>query len=451
MMTDNIYLDRSTLLESLIKAATGSEPSNILLAGPWGSGKTTLLDELRAYMELRSGDDAPYVIWFSPWSTIVDGDPRMAFLRLLRDELKSAFDLNLVPNAKAKRWVNLIDKVLNSKLVSGVANHFTDGILLSVAGGVTSLLNELLDSPPVNKHVNDSILALRREVSGLLRSIASAKKKRNILLLVDDLDRAKPTDAIDVLDSLYHLFMPHLEEFRRPAGVTNASEDEVWPLTSIWAVNTAVLEEFLYREYRELPSFDPNAYLEKLFWQRINVPPLIEGVGHGDTQHLWERDLDGKSFATSGSGWSANDLARTLSKHVNYAILGNLRLHARVRRDCIRLWEIPGGVPSSMQAFVRGARLIVLIDAFSYFREQILPFNGMWPHFVNQINKRLTDRPMEWVANPLYRHVDSPDLATLLEDLGALSYNDSRMRYEIDKDGRDKLQQELVALWKHGI
>jgi hypothetical protein len=90
---------------------------------------------------------------------------------------------------------------------------------------------------------------------------------------------------------------------------------------------------------------------------------------------------------------------------------------------------------SSSGNFVRDAYLIVLIDAFSYFREQIAPFNGMWPYFLHQINKRLTDRPMEWVANPLYRHVDSPDLATLLEDLGVVRYDERVGRYELNEGG----------------
>ena len=71
--TDSDVLDRSQLLKALATAATGKDARNILLAGPWGSGKTTLLRGLRAHVE-TSGDNAPYVIWFSPWDTVADGE-----------------------------------------------------------------------------------------------------------------------------------------------------------------------------------------------------------------------------------------------------------------------------------------------------------------------------------------------------------------------------------------
>ncbi len=447
--TDSDVLDRSQLLNALATAATGKNARNILLAGPWGSGKTTLLRGLRAHVE-ASGDNAPYVIWFSPWDTVADGDPRMAFLRLLRDEL--ALLAKRVPGCASEkgvlkrvgRLVKTLGEVLDSQSVQAgltVALPLVGALAPALSGMsklVATLVENAQDTDQAGPDGDESpTKKMRRGVRRMLLDIAEAANSRSVLLLVDDLDRARPERAVDVLDSLYHLLMPH------------AGEDDDWPLTSVWAVNTAVLEEYLYREYRELPSFDPNAYLEKLFWQRINVPPLIEGGKQGNTERLWCNQL---ALELEGVPESMmKELASALSVRVNYAILGNLRLHARVRRDCTRLWQMQERRPVTVDAFIRDARMIVMIDAFSYFREQIAPFNGMWPHFLNQVNKRITERPMEWIANPLYRHVDSPDLATLLVDLGALRFVDDRMRYEIVPEGRSRLQKELNEFWCHGV
>lgn len=461
-------IDRRKLLDALSKAVGGAEDKtarNILLAGPWGSGKTALLLDFRRHIERESesSNPPPYVLWFSPWSSFADGDPRRAFLRLLRDEMekyKNA-DRGIDPSARKRiiRLLGVFTKALDTKPVEAaltLLSPLTGGLLPAISGGAklaSALIENSLEGQKSGSGNENQIERMRKGVRQLLLDISSVnsegkegtpQKRRRIFLLVDDLDRAKPEDAVAILDNLYHLFMPHEDE----------STDEDWPLTSIWAVNTAVLEEFLYREYRELPSFDPNAYLEKLFSLRINVPPLItppqeneKQTKSGETKTLWRHTL--KEISDQLGDIPLEKLAEELSSKVNYAILGNLRLHARVRRDCIRLWSIRKR--DRLQNFIRDAQLIVLIDSFSYFREQIAPFNGMWPHFVNQINKRHTDRPTEWVANPLYRHVDSPDLHTLLQDVGALRFDTATRCYLIEKSGRSRLQQDLIDLWEDGF
>lgn len=447
-------LDRSDLLQSLAHAATEGTSCNILLAGPWGSGKTSLLRDLQSSVANCSATTTPHVLWFSPWDTIADGDARMAFLRLLQGELKPAMQkrpqmfgrfgvplLKMLEDVLAAEPSKSALSVLSGGLLGGheafiLGNFVKFGRILAEHGGD--------ESSTSSEGKDNHISAVRKAVDKLLRGIAEANGKERILLLVDDLDRARPEEAVTILDSLYHLLMPQ------------DHDSDNWPLTSIWAVNTSVLEEFLYREYRELPSFDPNAYLEKLFRQRINVPPLFNFGGEKDSPtKLWASAMVPYCAQFRKRGINVAELASKLAAEVSYAALGNLRLHDRVRRDCIHLWSrlMNNGEheQTTLGALVREARLIVLVDVFPYFREQIAPFNGMWQHFINQLNRRLTERPMEWIANPLYRHVDSPDLATLLVDLGVIRYDTGRSIYELLPDGRARLQNNLNQFWQVGV
>ena len=95
----------------------------------------------------------------------------------------------------------------------------------------------------------------------------------------------------------------------------------------------------------------------------------------------------------------------------------------------------------------------MLIDAFPHFREKILPFNGMWSDFLNRLNAktRVHTAPTNHPVNPLYRHVESPDLATLLCDLGVLRFDHRQMAYEMDEKGRKRLQKDMTELWQKGI
>ncbi len=126
--------------------------------------------------------------------------------------------------------------------------------------------------------------------------------------------------------------MPHPED---------KSED--WPLCSVWAVNIAMLEEFLYAHYRNQPSFDPTAYLEKLFHRRINVPPLFQSKQDNECIKLWVASLDPLAKHLAGGEPDLEKLkqrtAEALAAGLNYAVLGNLRLYQSVRERCCEYWR----------------------------------------------------------------------------------------------------------------
>ncbi len=449
-MSQDATLKRNGLLTALRHAATDEDragPCNILLAGPWGAGKTTLLEGLGE--TIKKSNASIHVFVFSPWNTAADGDPGKAFLRVLhgelvraREQLQQQNDGNIA--TRIDGYLDILQDLLKQNDVRAILDALVPGgkPLAIVVGGLAGLARKLLGVRNGSTEPS-GIEGLREKIRQLLDDVRYAHGKQRILLLVDDLDRARPEEAISILDDLYHLFLPHTEDI------------ETWPLTSVWAVNTAVLEEYLYREYRDLPSFDPNAYLEKLFSQRINVPPLFyvggEDGDRNEAYWLWQGDLQKRQEKLDGI--NVEEVAFALTRDVNYAILGNLRLHARLRRDCLRLWT--GGTrlfPLVTQAdYVRQARLLTLVDAFAVFRERIAPYNGMWPVFLNQLNRRWAEQAVDWIANPLYRHTDSPDLATLLKDLGAIRYDGDRACYALIPEGRLKLQAELNILWTRGV
>lgn len=472
-------LDRASLIDRLHGEIDNGARRNILLAGPWGSGKTTLLRDLENELARNAaetgqtkGDNsgrclnleqAFHVIWFSPWSTFADGDPLRAFIRVLHLEIeKSKLQVGPCSQAKHKatlrrvrRLGGLLKDLLKSSPFQDAATRYVPGLTMFIPAlnGTVKLAEILMTNA---RDVGDEKAApvpespidqMRAGAKKMFEDIAALNECERILLLVDDLDRARPEEALRTLDSLYHLFLPHSDD--------QPQKGSEWPVISVWAINTAVLQELLFREYRDLPSFDPIAYLEKIFTVRFNIPPLMSGLpvsssindmkGVEGAFKLWSHSLRKLQKEVQES---IEELASRLAEEVNYSILSNLRLHGRIRRDCGRRWEKFKN-EWYKRDYIRDARLIVLIDVFPSFRERIAPFNGMWPVFVNRLNQR--ERAPSSLHDAQLWHLESPDLITLLTDLCVLEYDEKAGCYNYSAEHRKRLQDDLIELWKDGF
>ncbi len=100
---------------------------------------------------------------------------------------------------------------------------------------------------------------------------------------------------------------------------------------------------------------------------------------------------------------------------------------------------------------MRDARLLTLIQAYPGFRESIALYSGMWPEFVNRVNERREHIMFDRVANPAYRHIDDPNLLTLLLDLGVLAYREETGRYCLVSEWEQRTTDELGLLLNAGF
>ncbi|MDD5297086.1 MAG: P-loop NTPase fold protein [Rhodocyclaceae bacterium] len=405
-------LDRGKICLRLVNNISVREGRNILLAGPWGSGKTTLLEAMKSNANIA---DDFHVISHSPWRAAQHtADPGLAFLQTLSDEFlrlsEDDWKTRELPGTKKKliQWGINITKAAakNVPLIGNALPELVD-ILAGAVDEATSTGQMAYDDT-------------RKRVKKLLAKLP--KKGQRLLLVVDDLDRCRPEDAVRLLDSLYHFFMP-------------TEHETDWPLTSVWAVNMPMLEEFLFREYRDLPSFDSSAYLEKIFHTRINVPPISNPKE--EAVLLWQADMK--------AGHRYFDQAKTIAEALNYATLGNLRLYGKLRQQCLAYWqECPRQTPDP----VREAKLLTLVVAFPGFRENIALYPGMWPEFINRLNSGQPYSP-QMAENPAFRYLHDQSLLTLLRELQVVTFADSR--YASNASQQRRLQEDLRGLLNYGF
>lgn len=210
----------SALAES-ISSWDGSDSVVIGLCGEWGSGKTSLVNMVRE--SLGETNPAPNVIMFNPWEWSGHQELSTAFFRELEAVLKT--DQRSLASELAKRFEAYAKALKVTVALTDAVRATATGISVAVlaAGGATFLAG-VLNTPIVGSVIvflgaagvvisqftqaTDKLASLLRrgeqetrpldEVKGDLIA-ALEQYDRNILVVVDDLDRLTPKDAVRML------------------------------------------------------------------------------------------------------------------------------------------------------------------------------------------------------------------------------------------------------------
>ena len=181
-------------LANIVKALTG--PSVIALDGAWGSGKSVFV---RQWAGLLRNEEVPVVL-FDAHKHDHDQD---AFFAIASEVCAQA------PDRSADKKKSLLESV------GAVADTFgsiaANVALLLATGGVIKLGD--LDAPADGEgpgfwerriesaqNYEDAVRRLRKELGALATGDAP------LVVIVDELDRCRPTFALSVLDRVKHLF-----------------------------------------------------------------------------------------------------------------------------------------------------------------------------------------------------------------------------------------------------
>ena len=200
----NDVLDRKehiSVLTSVIKAVDG--PLVLGIDGPWGSGKTTFL---RMWAQHLRDEKFP-VVSFNAWETDFSGDPFLA----LSDEISQELQRYRGGSFDAK-----IDSVLN--LTKEVALKAAPAAIRILTAGVLDL------SPVFEKELGQIAASYAQErmsayqgaqqtlrdfkntLQDAALSLSESKGGLPLVVIIDELDRCRPSYAVDLLEIAKHLF-----------------------------------------------------------------------------------------------------------------------------------------------------------------------------------------------------------------------------------------------------
>ncbi len=234
----NCQLDReqyADILTTIIKSY--DEGFVLALNNPWGAGKTTFVNMWRQKL-INKGFTT---IYFNAWENDYNHDPLVAitgeFKSLLNIDNKNSF------NKILKHGGKIIAASVPS-IVMALASHY--GLDKAVTSTLEAVADESFDvfKNELEKYTErkDNISQFR---SSLTQFIAQTTLKKPVIIFIDELDRCKPNYAVELLESIKHIF-------------------SVPGLTFVLSVHKDQLCEAVKGAYGS-SGIDANEYLRKFF------------------------------------------------------------------------------------------------------------------------------------------------------------------------------------------
>lgn len=183
---------------------------------PWGTGKTFFLKNWKQQLEENHA-----VVYFNAWEKDYTGDPFVSLVSIIKDQLgQQVGDIDgqskVVQKFKDKAQETFFAtaptalKYIGKSLIRRSTGLDVDGLSAEVAGVVEQAsdvaINSIIDD---FKNSEKVIEDFEITFSNLVRKAAKCKSgsdKVPVYILIDELDRCRPTYAIELLERVKHYF-----------------------------------------------------------------------------------------------------------------------------------------------------------------------------------------------------------------------------------------------------
>ena len=199
-------LDRKESVEVLTHLVRSFEgPCVLAVDAAWGNGKTTFLRIWRQHL-LNLGFP---VVQFNAWETDFAGDPFLALSTELTDGLREYAGPDDKIDAKLDATRKLAKKVMR-RAIPGIIRAVTAGILdvnplleKELAGTLASVAENRFSE---YKSAKDSIAEFRSALQDIADTLAKCRDNRTLIVMIDELDRCRPSYAVELLEVAKHFF-----------------------------------------------------------------------------------------------------------------------------------------------------------------------------------------------------------------------------------------------------
>lgn len=267
-------LDRARYAEFLTNylAAEGKQRNYVLnLNAEWGAGKTWFIK--RWYMELKQHYPTVYI---DAWQQDFSDDPLLTVISSIIEQLKDSTGNKLaVPDGIKSKLLGLLKVGGKLVLKSAIKKAGLEDGDFSVEGEDADKLVDTLCSN--HKERYESIQYLKQEIRQWVEAAVSANLNKSdgqgrldypAFILIDELDRCRPSYAVEMLETIKHIF-------------------DIPGVVFVLATDTEQLQHAVKVIYGE--GFDAQNYLGRFFQRRFTINTIskrdfivgkLEGSSH---------------------------------------------------------------------------------------------------------------------------------------------------------------------------
>ena len=239
-------LDRKSSVETLVSIVDAAiTPCVIAIDGEWGSGKTTFLKMSSEHMRAQGY----HVSWFNAWETDFATNPFQALSAELTDSLADSD--HKTGGSMAETLKKVAAPVVVGLIKTGMG-MVLPGAATAIDAGVEAIA-AWRDGDPISEYLElkKSIKAFQESLAEIAAQVAEQTNGKPLVIAIDELDRCRPSYAIELLEVAKHIFM---------------TENVVF----ILGVNTSELAHSVKSLYGS--DFDAEGYLRRFFNLPIRLP-----------------------------------------------------------------------------------------------------------------------------------------------------------------------------------
>lgn len=202
----NDALERKPVVEflcGLIERAGG--PFVVALDSPWGSGKTTLVRMLQSELKRQNHQ----CVYFNAWQVDYVTDPLVALVASI-DRLELFGEAPAATFRSHMKTVRRVTTLVAKRAAVAAAKAITVGALdldEEIEAAASELAGEAMgDIVGAFQKEKELLEKLRAELKAAIDQLPVSGKKPTLVFFIDELDRCRPTFAIELLERIKHLF-----------------------------------------------------------------------------------------------------------------------------------------------------------------------------------------------------------------------------------------------------
>jgi hypothetical protein len=247
-------LKRKKFADFLTQVATKYSSGFVMaINGTWGTGKTVLMHQWMADLKKKGYR----VTLFNAWDNDYFGEPTLAIL----SQFKDLFDENhKLPEKVVAVWKTL--QKVPQAVIKGLAYKQAENIVGDAA--LKQITDDYKSNNEIDSHYKESDIGnyLTQRIdfinykSALIRFAQGVydEEQKPIVFIIDELDRCKPSYAVEVLEKIKHLF-------NIPNIVFCVAVDREQLINSI-------------KGYYGSHNFNAEEYLRRFFDVDLDLPPI---------------------------------------------------------------------------------------------------------------------------------------------------------------------------------